>query len=57
VTTVKQLIPQLKAGGGTGTDPQQPEPADPSQGGLTQEQLQQLLEQLQQQQGALPPMG
>jgi putative serine protease PepD len=57
VSTVKSIIPQLKAGGGTGTDPQQPEPqqpeqqqVDPSQGGLTQEQLQQLLEQLQQQQ-------
>jgi putative serine protease PepD len=53
VSTVKNVIPQLKAGGGTGTDPQQqPEQqqVDPSQGGLTQEQLQQLLEQLQQQQ-------
>jgi putative serine protease PepD len=64
VTTVKNVIPQLKAGGGTGTDPQQPEQqVDPSQGGLTQEQLQQLLEQLQQQQQqqepqpAFPGMG
>jgi S1-C subfamily serine protease len=62
VSTVKSIIPQLKAGGGTGTDPQQPEPqqpeqqqVDPSQGGLTQEQLQQLLEQLQQQQEQQEP--
>jgi putative serine protease PepD len=66
VSTVRNIIPQLKAGGGTGTDPQQPEQqqVDPSQGGLTQEQLQQLLEQLQQQQQqqqepqpAFPGMG
>jgi S1-C subfamily serine protease len=58
VSTVKNIIPQLKAGGGTGTDPQQqPEQqqVDPSQGGLTQEQLQQLLEQLQQQQEQQEP--
>jgi putative serine protease PepD len=59
VSTVKNVIPQLKAGGGTGTDPQQqPEQqqVDPSQGGLTQEQLQQLLEQLQQQQQQEQPV-
>jgi putative serine protease PepD len=75
VTTVKSEIPQLKAGGGTGTQSQsqdptqqvdpsqqqqqqdpfgQSDPTDPSQGGssggMTQEELQQLLEQLQQQQ-------
>jgi putative serine protease PepD len=73
VSTVKSEIPQLKAGGGTGTeqtqgeqpqqvdpsqqqqqqDPfgQQTDPSDPSQqGGMSQEELQQLLEQLQQQQ-------
>ena len=62
VATVKSVIPQLKAGGGTQSqspsqspDQQQGvDPTDPTQpgesGGLTQEQLQQLLEQLQQQQ-------
>jgi putative serine protease PepD len=76
VSTVKHVIPQLKAGGGTGTEQQDPstqqptdpfgqqvDPTDPSPGGapdgMTQEQLQQLLEQLQRQQQQEPqdPFG
>jgi len=68
VATVKSVIPELKAGGGTQSqsqDPQSQQQVDPSQdqgqGGMTQEQLQQLLEQLQQQQqdpyGGQDPYG
>jgi len=57
VKTVKNVVPQLKAGGGTGSGQQgqEPQQVDPSQGGLTREQLQQLLEQLQQQQEQFGP--
>jgi putative serine protease PepD len=65
VSTVKTIIPQLKAGGGSGAqqsqEQQQQDPfgqqVDPSQGGMSQEELQQLLEQLQQQQEQQDPYG